>query len=87
MPNIKSAKKRVIVAQMNNERNVAAKSEIKTQLKKFSAAVASGNKEEAKAQLTNSVSAVDRGVSKGITHKNAAARRKSALYSAYNQMQ
>ena len=44
MPNIKSAKKRVLVSKVNNERNKMAKSALKTTLKKFEAAVAEGDK-------------------------------------------
>ena len=47
MPNIKSAKKRVLVAQTKAMQNKAAKSALKTQLKKFDAAVAEGNRSEA----------------------------------------
>ena len=86
MPNIKSAKKRVIVAELNRERNASNKSEVKTQLKKLEAAIASGNKDTAKAELTASVSLLDKGVGKGIFHKNAAARKKSRLYNAFNNM-
>ena len=47
MPNIKSAKKRVLVSKVNNERNTMDKSILKTTLKKFDAAVAEGNHEQA----------------------------------------
>ena len=86
MPNIKSAKKRVLVAEARRTRNVAAKSQMKTQLKKFAAAVVSGDKTTAEKQLTASVSILDKTASKGVIHKNAAARKKSNLYKAYNAM-
>ena len=54
MPNIKSAKKRVLVSKVNNERNKMAKSALKTTLKKFEAAVAEGNKEQADSAYTAS---------------------------------
>ena len=38
MPNIKSAKKRVLIGEVRNARNKAAKSELKTAIKKFEAA-------------------------------------------------
>ena len=47
MPNIKSAKKRVLVSKVNNARNKMEKSALKTTLKKFDAAVADGNREQA----------------------------------------
>ena len=47
MPNIKSAKKRVLVSKVNNAKNRAAKTEMKTMIKKFDAAVAAGEAVEA----------------------------------------
>ena len=86
MPNIKSAKKRVIVAETRRQRNMAAKSAMRTQLKKFAAAVATGNKEEAQAQLVVTVKMLDKTASKGIIHKNAADRKKAQLYKHFNNM-
>ena len=86
MPNIKSAKKRVIIAELNRQRNASAKSRIKTQLRKFNEAVSAGNKELAAGELQESVSLLDKGASKGFIHKNTGARKKSALYKLYNQM-
>jgi len=87
MPNIKSAKKRVLVAETRRSRNMAEKTKMKTQLKKFAAAVEDGNKKAAERELLASVSILDKTASNGVIHKNAAARRKSSLYKAYNQMQ
>ncbi len=87
MPNIKSAKKRVLVAEVRRQRNMADKTRMKTQLKKFAAAVADGNKKAAERELLASVSVLDKTAAKGVIHKNAAARRKSNLYRVYNQMQ
>lgn len=86
MPNIKSAKKRVLVAEVRRERNMAAKTRMKTQLKKFAAAVENGDKQIAERELLASVSILDKTASNGVIHKNAAARRKANLYKAYNQM-
>jgi small subunit ribosomal protein S20 len=86
MPNIKSAKKRVIIAETRRMRNMARKAAMKTQLKKFSAAVADGNKTAAERELIASVSILDKSTSCGVIHKNAAARQKSHLYKAYNNM-
>ena len=77
MPNIKSAKKRVLIAKVNSERNKADKSALKTTLKKFEAAVAEGNREQAD-------SAYQAG--KGILHKNAAARKKSQITLKMNKL-
>ena len=86
MPNIKSAKKRVLVAEVRRERNMAAKTRMKTQLKKFAAAVENGDKQVAERELLAYVSILDKTASNGVIHKNAAARRKANLYKAYNQM-
>lgn len=79
MPNIKSAEKRVLLTKAQNARNKAGKSELKTTIKKFDAAAAQGNKETAAEAYTVAVKAVDHAVTKGLLHKNNAARKKSSL--------
>lgn len=79
MANIKSAKKRIKVISKKTLRNKMIKAQTKTAIKKFVVAAKSGNKEEAKAAFLNAVSAVDKATSKGIYHKNTAARKKSTL--------
>ena len=86
MTNIKSAKKRVQIAEKRRQRNVVAKSQMKTQLKKFQATLTSKDKEAAAGQLRISVGLLDKTAAKGVIHKNAAARRKANLYRAYNKM-
>ena len=86
MPNIKSAKKRVLVSTLQNERNKAAKTEVKTVLKKFDAAVVTGDKEQAAAAYAVAVKAVDQAVIKGILHKNNAARKKSSMTLKLNKL-
>ena len=86
MPNIKAKKKHVILSRIANERNKAAKSALKTTLKKFDAAVASGDKAQATAAYTAAVVAVDKAVNKGILHKNNAARKKSSMTLKVNAM-
>lgn len=83
MPQIKSAKKRVEVAERNRQRNVACKSAIRTAVKKVLIAVQ--NKEEAgqvQEQLNQAFSLIDRAVLKGIVHKNTGARYKARLAKA-----
>lgn len=75
MPNIKSAKKRVLVIAKRTEKNRAQKSALKTQLKKFDAA----DKDNAIEIYKETVSAVDKAVAKGFYHKNKAARVKAQL--------
>ena len=77
MPNIKSAKKRVKVTETKTLQNKMFKSAMKTSIKKYKAAVAEGNKELAEKTYLEAVGMVDRAVSKGIIHKNNAARKKS----------
>jgi small subunit ribosomal protein S20 len=86
MPNIKSAKKRVLTAESRRLRNAIKKSVMKTQLKKFSEAVSSGDKEEAQARLKDALRVLDKTASKGVIHKNMAARKKSRLQQIYNGM-
>ncbi|MBQ7129222.1 MAG: 30S ribosomal protein S20 [Clostridia bacterium] len=84
MPNIKSAKKRVKVNTTKAERNKALNSALKTEIKKANAAIASNadNKQE---QVKVAITAIDKAASKGLLHKNNAARKKSALATKLNK--
>ena len=84
MPNIKSAKKRVLVIEKKTLRNQMVKSALKTAIKRFEASCDSHNKEEAGASLCYAVKKLDQAVAKGIIHKNTAARKKSQLARRYN---
>ena len=86
MPKIKSAKKRVIVAEINRQKNASTKSAMKTVVKKFETAVAAGNKEEAEVLLKDALKTLDKTASKGVIHKNTAARQKSRLAKCVNNM-
>ncbi len=79
MPNIKSAKKRVLVIEKKTMQNKAIKSAMKTQIKKFLEAVNAGNKEVATQIFPATVSAIDGAVTKGVIHKNNANNRKAKL--------
>ena len=79
MPNIKSAKKRVKVNSVKALNNQMAKSELKTTLKKFDAAIAGGDKAEATA-------AVDQAAAKHLLHKNNASNKKSKMTTKLNGM-
>ena len=79
MPNIKSAKKRVLVINTKTAQNRAAKSALKTELKKFDAAAAEGTRAEAEAAYKVAVKTVDKAAAKGLIHANKAARKKSQL--------
>ena len=86
MPNIKSASKRVLIAKERNARNKAAKSVLKTEIKKFDAAVASGDRDAASTAYKVAVKAVDRAASKNLIHKNNAANKKSGMSVKLNAM-
>lgn len=86
MPNIKSAKKRVLLSRAANESNKAAKSVLKTTLKKFEAAIAAGNAAETDSAYKAAVKTIDQAVKKGILHKNTAARKKSSIARKMNSI-
>lgn len=86
MPNIKSAKKRVLVTEKKTARNKAIKSEVKSEVKKFLALVQSGDKTAAAAKFPTTCSVIDGAVSKGVLKKNTAANKKSGLAKKLNAM-
>ena len=77
MANIKSAKKRVLVNRKKAERNKSIKSGVKTSIRKVEAAVAA---------LQNAISTIDKAATKGVYHKNTAARKVSRLSKAVNTL-
>lgn len=79
MANIKSAQKRIKVTQTKTLRNKMIKSSLKTMIKKFEAAVANGNFDEAKLAFINATKALDMAASKGVIHKNKASRKNQDL--------
>ena len=84
MANIKSAKKRILVAETRAARNKSIRSEVKTSIKKVEAAVAANDKEAAKAALSVAISNIESAASKGVYHKNNAARKVSRLTKLVN---
>ncbi|UOF88906.1 30S ribosomal protein S20 [Fodinisporobacter ferrooxydans] len=85
MPNIKSAEKRVRISETRRLRNASAKSALRTSIKKFEAAVTANDVELAQATLKSALRTIDKAVSKGILHRNAAARKKSRMTKKFNQ--
>ena len=79
MANIKSAKKRAIQAEKRRQHNASRRSMMRTSLKKVIAAIDSGNKEVAHEAFTAATPILDRMATKGLIHKNKAARHKSRL--------
>ena len=86
MANIKSSAKRVLVSREQAARNKADKSKLKTTIKKFNAALTEGAQENAEAAYKAAVKSVDRAVSKGLIHKNNAARKKSKMAAKINSL-
>ncbi len=86
MPNIKSAKKRVLITKGENVRNRSIKTALKTQIKKFDSSVAAGG-ESSQVAFRDAVSSIDKAVAKGVLHANTAARKKSAIAKKMNAAQ
>ena len=86
MPNIKSSKKDVISSQIAYEKNKADKSALKTAVKKFEAALAEGDRAAAETAYKTAITKVDQAVTKGILHKNTAARKKSSMTLQLNKL-
>lgn len=87
MANIKSAKKRVLIAERNRVRNVAVKSSIKTALKKVLELAKGEDIDALNSAVSNAYKLCDKAVSKGVLHKNTAARKKSRLVHAVKKIQ
>lgn len=86
MANIKSAIKRAGTNEKARLRNKAVKTNLKTTIKKFDAAVATGEVSEAQAAYNEAAKKLDMAAKKNVIHKNSAARKKSSLAKALNQM-
>ena len=89
MANIKSALKRIQVAERNRLRNKSYKSAVKTLSKRYlaaldaySAAPSDEAMQEVRAKLSEAFSKIDKAVKRGVIHPNTAARKKSQLASA-----
>jgi len=86
MANIKSAIKRIKITQKRTLRNKMVKSSMRTAIKKFEAALNSGNLDEAKVLLVEAIKKIDKAAAKGVIHANAAARHKSRLTLKLNKV-
>ena len=87
VPNIKSAKKRVLVTEKKTLRNRVVKTQVKNAIKKFLAVVATGDKEAATAMFPSTCSVIDGAFSNGVLKKNTAANKKSGLAKKLNEME
>ena len=86
LANIKSAKKRILVTRTRTDRNKAIRSSVKTAIKKVFAAVESGDKAAAQAELTAATKVIEMAGSKGVYHKNNVAHKVSRISKAVNGM-
>lgn len=86
MANIKSSKKRILIMERNEARNVAFKSSIKTAIKKALELGKADDKKALDAAVSKVFQLCDKAVSKGILHKNTAARKKSRLVLAVKKL-
>lgn len=86
LPNIKSAKKRVLITSVKTLQNKILKTSLKTAIKKYDAALASGDKTASAEAYRAAVKKIDRAVSRGILHKNNAARKKSQFTIKLNSL-
>ena len=86
MANIKSAKKRVLIAERNRLRNQAFRTSIKTAVKKVLELAKAEDKDALNSALSKAYQLCDKAVSKGILHKNTASRKKSRLTIAVNKL-
>jgi len=87
MANIKSSAKRASLIEKTTAKNRAAKSLMKTNMKKFDAAVAENDRETAESAYKSAVKTVDRAATRNLIHKNKAARRKSAMTRKLNAIE
>ncbi len=86
MPNIKSAKKRVLVTAAKNARNRSALAEVKTSMRKLNAAIENGEKANAQEIFRETSKLLDQAVSAGRMHINTAANKKSGFAKRINAL-
>jgi small subunit ribosomal protein S20 len=86
MPNIKSAIKRVKTTEKNRAQNAAQKSALRTAVKNVEVSVQNSDVDTAKNALHTAAKKLDKAVTKGLIHKNAAARKKSRLAKKLNAL-
>lgn len=82
MANSKSAKKRAVQSEKRRQHNASRRSMMRTLLKKVMGAIDAGDKETATKEFASATPILDRYASKGLIHKNKAARSKSRINAA-----
>lgn len=86
MPNIKSAKKRVLVTETKNARNRSALAEVKTSMRKLNTAIENGEKANAQEIFRETSKLLDQAVSAGRMHINTASNKKSGFAKRINAL-
>ncbi|HPF19894.1 MAG TPA: 30S ribosomal protein S20 [Syntrophomonas sp.] len=86
MAKSKTPAKRARIAEDNRLRNKAQKSKLKTSIKHYEASLTGDNVDAAREDLIKVTSLIDKSVTKGVLHKNTAARKKSALAKKFNSL-
>ena len=86
MPNIKSAKKRVLTNKRKEDENILVESRMKNSIKKLEKTIKEGNSETAKTELTTTLKNIDKAQNINIVKKNKASRLKSRLTKSVNNL-
>jgi len=86
VPTTKSALKRMITSELKRQKNVAARSKIRTVVKKTLIAAQEKKTAEVKTLLSEAFSVIDKAAKRNILHKNSAARKKARLSVAVSKM-
>ena len=86
MPNIKSAKKRVLTNQRKNEENILVESRMNNSIKKLEKTIKEGKNEESKELLNTTLKNIDKAQNINIVKKNKASRLKSRLTKSVNNL-
>ena len=86
MPNIKSAKKRVLTNKRQCGENILVASRMKNSIKKLEKTIKEGNKEESEKELNVTLKNIDKALNAGLIKKNNAARKKSRLTKSVNEI-
>ena len=87
MANIKQQKKRVLTNEAARQRNQSVRARLRTETRKFDAAIAAGDKAAAETQLRAVSRLFDKAATKGVIHKNNAANKKSGLAAKLNKLE
>ena len=86
MANTRSALKRIRTSEKRRVRNMAVRTGVRTAVKTTRTALAGSDVQEARASLARAIQLLDKAVTKGVVHKNAAARKKSRLTRQLNAL-